>query len=70
MQYQNRLRHSDFEALFARAGLTVSKSERLMAPPAERFPAVTLHPKFRNYTEDDLFAHDGLFVLHCGSAVS
>jgi hypothetical protein len=67
MQYQNRLRHSDFEALFARAGLMVSKSERLMSPPAERVPAVPLHPKFRHYTKEDLFAHDGLFVLHCGS---
>jgi hypothetical protein len=70
MQHQNRLRHSDFEAIFARACLRVARSERLMATARERTPEVPLHKKFKNYSEEDLFAHDGLFTLHCRSAVS
>jgi len=70
MQHQNRLRHCDFEAIFRGLGCDIVKSERLMSPPREREPAVPLTKRFRSYGEDDLFAHDGLFVLHRRSAVS
>jgi hypothetical protein len=62
-QYQNRLRHSDFERLFAKAGLRTEIAERVPATEKERHPAVRLAKRFRSYSEADLFAHDGLWVL-------
>jgi SAM-dependent methyltransferase len=68
MHYQNRLRHSDFEKLFASVGLTAVRAERVMSPLSEREPEVPIAPEFRHYSEEDLYAHDGLFVLGKGAA--
>lgn len=67
MQYQNRLRHSDFVRLFTESGFLIDMSDRLMSTDEERAPAVPIHPRFIHYSSDDLFAHNGLFVLRRGS---
>jgi hypothetical protein len=60
MQHQNRLRHSDFEKLFAERGFEML--ERRTIPSTDQRP-VPLHERFRGYSNDDLYAHDGLFLL-------
>ena len=62
-QFQNRLRHCDFEGIFKRFGFRIVENERVMATPKEKEPAVALCSKFQGYSEDDLFTHDGLFTL-------
>jgi SAM-dependent methyltransferase len=61
-QYVNRLRHSDFERLFARAGWTIRHQERRAHEPD---PAILgrLADRFRTYTPEDLFVASGYFVL-------
>lgn len=68
MHYQNRLRHSDFEKLFENAGLATVRAERVMSPQSEREPSVPIASEFSHYSEEDLYAHDGLFVLRKGVA--
>lgn len=53
-QYVNRLRHSEFLALFARAGLHASTVEpHVEAPQAE--VVRRLDPRFRRFSMEDLF---------------
>lgn len=61
MQYQNRLRHIDFERLFRKFGLSLVSSRRVME--TKRLPNLPLASRFTEYSRDDLFAHDGLFCL-------
>ena len=53
----------DGAQLFERAGFETLRSVRVPATAEERIPLVRLAKRFRAYTEDDLFAHDGLWVL-------
>jgi len=56
--YQNRLRHSDYIRLFNRFDVV---SERI---PCDGGLPETLSPMFRSYSNEDLTALNGLFVLH------
>jgi len=49
LQYQNRLRHSDYLRLFEQAGFDVAAE-----PQVEDLPAFPLAPEFRHYGEADL----------------
>lgn len=59
LQYQNRLRHSDYEKLFADAGLAIVSSDLTVMPP----PQFRLAEEFRSYTTNDLSVVAAYFVL-------
>jgi hypothetical protein len=60
--YQNRLRHSDYERLFASCGLHATESRPTL--PRIDIDRSRMHAKFRHYTDTDLVALNGFFVLH------
>jgi Methyltransferase domain len=59
--YQNRLRHSDFERIFAAEDMEPIEARAVISNIAidER----ALHPRFRSYPLEDLQAHNGFFCL-------
>lgn len=61
--FQNRLRHCDFENLFAALGLGVLKAERWTRGKPEELANLRLSPRFQHYSADDLLTHSGRFVL-------
>lgn len=73
--FQNRLRHSDYVSLFRKEGWEILIQE----PHFERWSEsdlhrVALHPSFKHYSQEDLTASNGYFVLapgktHAGTAV-
>lgn len=62
--YQNRLRHSDYVALFRESGLKIdegrSRELEWSGPDLARVP---LAREFENYSRDDLLAANGFFTL-------
>jgi hypothetical protein len=61
---QNRLRHSDYQAIFSSSGLQTIYEERYV--DEETLIALghlQVHPKFRNYHREDLAAITSYFVL-------
>lgn len=63
--YQNRLRHSDYERLFDDCGLATVESRPVV--PTISIDRTQLDERFRGYSEQDLSALNGFFVLHCRS---
>jgi methyltransferase family protein len=62
--YQNRMRHSDYETLFASCGLTALDSRAVVPPFSENeLRAIPLSGEFVKYTTEDLAALNGLFLL-------
>jgi len=62
--YQSRLRHSDYRALFKRAGFRVRDEQKIVEP--EDIQAVENGPvadRFRDYAPEDLAARHGTFAL-------
>jgi hypothetical protein len=53
LAWQNRLRISDYRALFAEAGYQTTKEDNTSAPP-ETFQRVRLAPQFQQYRKEDL----------------
>ena len=60
--YQNRLRHSDFEKIFARPELSALEVQPRLAEP-EQIAAVPLAARFRNCSRADLLTLSAYFVL-------
>lgn len=60
--FQNRLRHSDFESLFARVGLKPVDVKAYQAPP-DTLVSTPLAPQFQRYSRSDLLAEAGYYVL-------
>jgi hypothetical protein len=69
LQYQNRLRHSDYRELFARCGFDII--EELRASPDARMmnegASLPIETKFRRHEHEDLFTPGGEFVLRKSS---
>jgi hypothetical protein len=57
--FQNRLRHSDYEQLFRGLGLSVLENRSVVPPIA----VTRIHKRFQRYSQDDLMALNGFFVL-------
>lgn len=62
MHFQNRLRHSDYERLFAEQGMVATLNRRII-PADSPDDFAGLAPPFRGYVRDDLAALNGVFVL-------
>jgi len=62
--YQNRMRHSDYEALFERCGFSAVE-QRSVIPSADRprLQGLRLAPEFSGYSAEDLLALNGFFLL-------
>ena len=60
--FQNRLRHSDFERLFARAGLQSVDIKACLAPP-EVLASTPLAQRFQRYPSSDLLTEAAYCVL-------
>jgi hypothetical protein len=60
--FQNRLRHSDYEALFEKSGLRAEEVRAIT--PAIAIDKKRLSERFRRYSDRDLMALNGLFLLH------
>ncbi len=63
VHYQNRLRHSDYEALFHGSGLETLSADPITARWSAKAMAVKLHKEFTNYSPADLATTNGIFVL-------
>jgi Methyltransferase domain len=61
-QYQNRLRHGDFERLFEELGFDTLSNERVRGDERE-LDVVPLAKRFRRYSRDDLLTVSGRFLL-------
>jgi methyltransferase family protein len=62
--YQNRMRHSDYEALFERCGFTALERRSIIPPgDRQRLQGVPLAPEFCGYSTEDLLALNGYFLL-------
>lgn len=62
--YQNRLRHSDYKALFIKSGFEIEHEIRVMGDSiAALNQNISLHPKFSHYGEEDLLTLQGHFSL-------
>jgi hypothetical protein len=57
--YQNRLRHSDFEALFGDFEIL----ENTPIVPTDEIPSIRLARRFQGYSAQDLRALNGIFTL-------
>lgn len=65
INYQNRLRHKDYLALFQEIGFTIVK-EKTRAPEArdiEKLKSLPIHPDFKNYSLEELGIKDGEIVV-------
>lgn len=62
MHYHNRLRHSDFERVFADIGLDALIDERILGELHE-LDGIPIAEQFRRYSSDDLLTVYGRFVL-------
>lgn len=67
MHFQNRLRHCDYERLFAEQGMVATLNRRVI-PADSPHDFGDLAPPFRGYARDDLAALNGLFVLAANPA--
>jgi hypothetical protein len=56
--YQNRLRHSEYERIFAAEGFEIVESRAVVKPIA----ISRLHPRFQGYSDRDLMALNGYFL--------
>jgi hypothetical protein len=66
--YQNRLRHSDYERLFAETGLRAVANCRIVPSWAEQeFLKATVGPAFKTYSHEDLVTANGQFLLQLNS---
>jgi SAM-dependent methyltransferase len=65
LHYQNRLRHSDYVALFEEAGFSLLSVETLDPAPEAVGAAgrLGIHEEFRRYARADLLVRKGEFVL-------
>lgn len=64
IHYQNRLRHSDYVALFEESELTIEVQRPIFDSWSESdLKRVTLHPDFEHYSHEDLTASNGYFIL-------
>ena len=61
--YTNRLRQSDFEALFSKAGLTIEVMEPNLRHSLDPGCRERIHPRFRDRTSEDLEVLSALFVV-------
>ncbi|MGN6671456.1 MAG: hypothetical protein ACTHJ4_07975 [Candidatus Nucleicultricaceae bacterium] len=61
--YQNRLRHSDYKALFMEAGFDIEHEVRVMGENVAINKNIRLHPDFLRYPEEDLLTLQGHFAL-------
>jgi hypothetical protein len=62
--FQNRLRHSDYEQLFAAAGLQPLQQRSIIPPNSQHvLQTVPLAPAFVRYSIDDMVALNGFFLL-------
>jgi hypothetical protein len=59
--YQNRLRHSDYERMFATLGLQSVESRPVI--PSIAIDRLSVAERFRRYSDADLAALNGYFVL-------
>ncbi|MGH8223104.1 MAG: hypothetical protein ACREQZ_09025 [Woeseiaceae bacterium] len=59
-QYQNRLRHSDFEKLFK--NFAILDNERILADESV-LDGIPIDPKFASYSKQDLLTVSGKFLL-------
>jgi hypothetical protein len=57
--YQNRLRHSDYEAMFADFKIV----ENTPIVPSDEMPPIRLAKRFQGYSAQDLRALNGIFTL-------
>jgi hypothetical protein len=60
--FQNRLRHSDFESIFARHGLQLLEVTPCRIEP-RRIDFAALAPQFTSYSREDLSTEAGYFVM-------
>lgn len=65
LHYQNRLRHSDYIAIFKKAGLDVLEENRIEPERRhlEQLRALPLAPRFKRYDSSDLALRGALVVL-------
>ena len=65
LHFQNRLRHSDYVALFTRMGLQIVTADTLAPSPAAlvELSRTPIAERFRHYELDDLAVRKGSFVL-------
>lgn len=68
IHYQNRLRTPDYLKLFQKAGFECEKIEEWSGIPRE-FENTDIHPRFDNYTKDQLMTLGSLFTLSCALGV-
>ncbi len=62
--YQNRLRHSQYRALFNRLGYQVIGEDRFVCPKAlASVPLLKMHDDFSGLCADDLATMESLFVM-------
>jgi SAM-dependent methyltransferase len=62
--YQNRMRHSDYEETFAKAGYRFIKNQQVIPLGGlEEVQKVPLANRFRKYSIEDLAGLNGLFLL-------
>ena len=62
--FQNRLRHSDYQQLFAAAGLQPLQQRSIVPPDSQQvLQNVALAPAFARYSPEDLAALNGFFLL-------
>jgi len=69
--FQNRLRHSDYEALFASCGLIALENRAITPPYNEKdLKNIRLAGEFTKYSTADLAALNGLFLLKAACAIA
>jgi hypothetical protein len=62
--YQNRLRHSDYEALFEGGGFAAIENRSIIPEGSEdQLRSIRLSPEFHGYSLQDLAALNGVFLL-------
>jgi SAM-dependent methyltransferase len=62
--FQNRLRHSDYERIFAECGLAPIEARHVIPPGSiEELKQVPVAASFRRYSLEDLAGRNGIFLL-------
>jgi SAM-dependent methyltransferase len=61
--FQNRLRHCDYERMFAELGLPIIAGSRHERGQADELQRVRLAPRFLRYAPEDLLTFNGRFLL-------
>lgn len=64
MHYVNRLRHSDFQALFDSLGFEVCDTRTIVPPDSDAMlDSLEIAPEFQRYEREDLAVISGIFLL-------